>query len=105
MIRGTTPLFSLHVKGIDLTTKSVYITVQQASRKYTKTGSDLAISYDGETSTVEFSLTQEETLSMRKGWMFVQLRCIDSSGLARSTPIREVCVGDTLYEKVIAYEP
>ena len=64
MIIGTTPTFTLKLKkacDVDLSqANNIYVTIKQGSILITKTGHDLNI-VDGKT--VQFSLTQTESLS------------------------------------------
>ena len=66
MKRGATQPISLVVDGIDLT-QAEWIIVSLKGKKYgmtEKTGEDLSVAYDGETSSVIFSLTQEESVAI-----------------------------------------
>ena len=103
MIRGTTPFYTLALSGVDLTGKTVYVTISQHGRKLTKTGGDLSVAADAEGSTIAFALTQEETLDLEVGSVEVQVRFIDAAGIARATEICSVAVGRVLKEGVIEY--
>ena len=103
MIRGTTPEYTLTVEGFDLTDQTVFVTVSQGVAAVTKTGSDISVVYDGENSDIMFSLTQQDTLSLKPGKASVQVRFIDAGGVAQATDIAELDVGQVLLERVIAY--
>lgn len=64
MIIGTTPMFTLKLKrtyDISLTeVHNIYVTLKQGNILITKTGADLDIIDE---KTIQFSLTQEESLS------------------------------------------
>lgn len=103
MYRGTTPDFILTVPGVDLTDKTVYVTFEQDYREITKTGDDLTVAYADDASTIEVSLTQQETLGWKKGRADIQVRFIDSDGHAESTETKQVRIDDVLLERVIEY--
>lgn len=104
MIRGTTPDYILRVKGVDLTDKTVYVTIAQGSKKVTMTGDELGIAAEDEDSVISVRLSQIQTLSLREGKAQIQVRFIDSEGTAKATNISEVSVSPVLLEKVIEYD-
>ena len=65
MIIGTTPTFTLKLKrtyDVDLTQVSkIYVTLKQGNVVLNKTGSDISVV---DAKTVQFSLTQEESLGL-----------------------------------------
>lgn len=65
MIIGTTPTFTLKLKrtyDVDLTQVSkIYVTLKQGNVILNKTGSDISVV---DAKTVQFSLTQEESLGL-----------------------------------------
>ena len=103
MYRGTTPDFVLTIPGVDLTDKTVFVTFEQDYREITKTGDELAVEYGDDTSTISVSLTQQETLGLKKGKADVQVRFIDREGHAEATDKKAVTIDDVLLERVIEY--
>lgn len=105
MRRGTTPEYMLTVSGYDLTACAVYVTLSQYITTNTLTGERLDIEYDPtvDASSIVFGLTQAETLQYKSGCAEVQVRFIDSSGVAQATEIKTIPVLPVLFEEVIAY--
>lgn len=103
MIRGTTPTFTLFVVGRDLTGATVFVTIKNDMRKLVLSGERLSVTGGEEESIVAFGLTQEETLALKEGTAQIQVRFIDSAGVAYATDIRRVTVGKVLQEGVIEY--
>lgn len=104
MIRGTTPPITLYVEGYDLTGKTVEIYLKCIGKDLIeKTGDDLEIAYENEESVIQFSLSQEETLAMRTGFVTIQVRWIDADGLALATEMATRPVGDILKPEIIEY--
>lgn len=103
MIRGTTPQYVLTLANVDLTGMTVYVTIRDSSVKITKTGYELTVVSQPTGSTIAFSLSQQETLSLHEGAAAVQVRFIDASGIARATKIASLPVNRVLLEKVIEY--
>lgn len=105
MIRGTTPHYTLTIEGYDLTQMSVYVTIRHKSYKeLTLTNDRLTILYEDDTSSIEFTLTQEETLALNEGVGRVQVRFIDADGDAQATEIASIQIGPILLEGEITYE-
>jgi hypothetical protein len=102
-VRGTTPDFELTVAGYDLTEQTVFVTIEQGGTQITLTGDDLDIGYADETSTILFSLSQADTLKLKKGHADIQVRFIDSDGHAEATETKQIRIDDVLLEKVIEY--
>ena len=104
MIRGTTPDYILTIEDWDLTDKTVFVTIRQGGTQLTKSGAELSIAANAGGSTVAFSLTQWDTLRLRVGTAEVQVRFIDSAGVAYATEIASITVNRVLLERVIAYD-
>ncbi len=104
MRRGTTPLVSLVVYGHDLTGCAIYATLKQGTTLITKTGEDLTVEVSGEDTAVTFGMTQQETLRLTRGRADVQIRWINSEGVALATNIAEIQIDEILLQGVIAYE-
>ena len=109
MYRGTTPTLILKVPKHDLTDKTVFVSIQDQTKKtITKTGSDLIVAFDSETEGSEYSLitcilTQEDTLAIQPGNAVCQIRFIDSNGIALATKKAHIDVEDVIYKAVIAH--
>ena len=104
MRRGTTPLVSLVVYGHDLTDCTIYATIRQGANVLTKTGEDLTVEAVGSDTAISYGLTQQDTLSLTQGKASVQIRWIDSEGVALATNISEIQIDGILLDGVIAYE-
>ena len=104
MRQGTTPAYTLTISGYDLTDKTVFVAIKERGKMLVLTGFRLSIAYDDGTSAIVFSLTQEETLALPTGQAEVQVRFIDSSGIARATDIKTIPVERVLQPGVIEYE-
>ena len=71
MTRGTTPTIRITVKDIEsLDGNDVYVTIKQGCVNLTIEGDDLTI----DENTIEFTLTQEQTLMFRQGPAKIQVR-------------------------------
>lgn len=109
MYRGTTPEYILHVIGYDLTDKSVFVTIEYAKTELTITNDRLTVTYTEPTtsndgySEIQFTLTQEETLSFKPGIGSVQVRFIGSDGMAEATEYADIEVRPILKDGVIEY--
>ena len=107
-IRGTTPDYILTLAGYDLTDMRVYVTIWQPGHKLTKTNDDLEITVEGSgqtlKSTIELTLSQQETLGLTVGQASIQVKMIDSDGHVDATEIEVIEVKKALLEKVIAYD-
>lgn len=103
MIRGTTPDYVLSLDGVDLSDKSVYVTISQGNKKMTLTGERLSVSVTGEGSEIAFTLSQEDTLGLSVGEATVQVRFIDGAGHAEATNTAVLTVKRVLLEGVIEY--
>lgn len=99
MRRGTTPAIVLTVDA-DLTDYSVYVTIDSGCKQTIIGNERLSMSYaDGATS-IEFALTQEETLAFSPGQAEIQVRAVHND-TAVATDIRTVNIGRILQEGVI----
>ena len=109
MRRGTTPDYQLSIYGHDLTQQSVYVTIKQGcglnETILTLTGERLTMIYDKETmtSTITFSLTQQETLNFKDGAGEIQVRFINAEGDAKATNKKSIPFLPILNEAVIEY--
>lgn len=99
--RGTTPSISVTVP-MDLTGWTCYFSIgKKIHTPYlTADNSQMSASY-GETSTLVFTLTQEQTLSCKAGVAYVQLRLINGDTALAST-IGEIEIFDIVKDGEIA---
>ena len=104
MRRGTTPTITIRVKGEDFDGSMLYVTLEQGAIQLTKTGSDALVTPTKTGSTVAIFLTQEETLMFTKGTARIQIRWINSSGIADASPIKNIEVNPILLEGVIVWQ-
>lgn len=83
--RGTTPSIPVTVP-MDLTGYTCYLSIGKKARSpyFTADNSQMVATY-GETSTLVFTLTQEQTLACKAGIAYVQLRLIDGETALAST--------------------
>ena len=102
-VRGTTPDYILTLADYDLSGKTVYVTIAQRGKRMTFTGDRLRISSGESGSTIAFSLTQAETLSLKVGDAEVQAKCIDRSGEVDASGTGELTISRALLEEVIKY--
>lgn len=110
-IRGTTPIFTISISGIDLSKNyRVYVTIDQNGTQLTKNSYDNAdtlsvkATTDDEgtvTTSIEMSLTQKETLDFEIGKADMQAKWIDSSGVVDASDISSVEFSRALLEEVI----
>lgn len=107
MTRGTTPTFTLKIKGYDLSANTNYVTLEQKNgTELTLMGDSVVASYDSETqtSTLQIYLSQEQTLMFdSKRDADIQLRTIDSEGTALASKIYHINVNAILLNGVISY--
>lgn len=103
MYQGTTPTVSFEIKNYDLRGATVYVSFKQGNEILTKSGDDVLVSYEDETSTVICPLTQEETLAMKRGAVIAQIRFIYSDGQAYATNEKTIDVERVIYPVVIEY--
>lgn len=104
MRRGTTPTLPIRVIGADFAGCTLYVTLEQGSLQITKTNDDLSITPTEEGAMVGVFLSQEETLSFKKGTASIQMRWINSSGIADGSAIARIEIKDVLLEGVIEYD-
>jgi len=100
MKRGCTPLHVFSVNR-DLRESRVFLTYKQGDDVIvTKTNEDMEISEDG----IAVGLTQEDTLKLKASRRVeVQLRYVNSDGLAEASDIIKMNVDKILQDGVIEY--
>ena len=108
MINYTTPTISLVVEGINLSSRDVYVTLEQGRHKLTKKNADLIITTETiqqiTNTNIYFTLTQEESASFdfNKN-VAIQVNWINSSGVRDATEIKAISVMRNLLDEVIEY--
>ena len=103
MRRGTTPTITATVDA-DLTGFDLHLAFSQNfDLVFEKTGAELSVSVDGDVTTVECALTQEDTLKLSaKSRVEVQLRAVTSAGaVAVATDIAALDVERILQDGVL----
>lgn len=89
--RGTAPTLEISAKGIDVTElESVCITLSQYRKEITKSMEDMTI--DETENILYVSLSQEDTLTLAKGYVHLQLQAVTKSGLEVASGIKLVSV-------------
>lgn len=100
MRRGTTPTLEIKVTGIEVTElESIYITLSQYKKQVTKSTEDITV--DEISNTLYVPLYQEDTLSLARGYVYVQMRAMTKDGLAvasgiKMVPVEEILKGDVI---------
>lgn len=99
MVQATTPTFILTLPNtVDLTiVQSMYFTLEQKSRRLTKSGDDLQI--DGQD--VIVALSQAETLAFGLGSARLQLNWTYDDGSRACSNIVEIEVDENLLKRVV----
>lgn len=101
MRRGTTPTIYCYVKGADLSGKNVYATIKQGGTEITIIDPQCTSTDTG--CTLVFTLSQEQTLKLKKSKANIQLRWINPDGIAAATPIKDLIIDQILKEGEIEY--
>ena len=97
----TSPPNILLVKGVNIVTADIYVSIKQGSREITLHGDSLEVSAAGEDTQIIFYLTQEQTaLFNLRGYAKIQVNWI-LSGHRYATEIKNVTVYDNLLAEVI----
>lgn len=100
MIRGTTPTLEIRITGIEVAKlKSIYTTLSQHQKQVTKTTEDMTI--DEITNTLYVPLSQEDTLTLSRGYVYVQMRAVTKDGQAVASEIVMKTMEEILKEGVI----
>jgi len=101
--RGTTPSITVTVP-MDLTGYTCFLSIgRKPKAPYLTASNDQMTATYGETSTLTFTLTQEQTLACKAGRALVQLRIIDGDAALAST-MGEVEIFDVVKDGVIQDE-
>lgn len=105
MRRGTTPTLELTLTGVEeISADTLYVTLKQSQREITKTNTDLSIEAGETESVINLYLSQQETLSLRKGTCEIQVRGINALGDAWASDIATINIKEILRDGVITYD-
>ena len=97
MRRGTTPTYTIYIDDIaELEQQDIYVTIKQDNTAIVKHGADLTV----DANSVQFALSQEETLSLHHGYADVQMRGI-KNGFAWATDMAVLPIEPILQDAVI----
>lgn len=100
--RFTTPPMGLLVKGVDITGKDVYVTIEQGTTELTISGASLSMTATDAGTEIVFSLTQEQAGSLKaRDRALVQVNWMDG-GSRFATVIVHVSVLENLLDEVIS---
>ena len=102
--RGTTQDVRITIKGYDLTGCDIFVTFTQGSaKKLTK--KNISVSYANSDSTIMVTLSQEETLYFEENKSGkIQVRWIDSEGVAKKTKTATFNADECLYDAVLEWD-
>lgn len=105
MRRGTTPTLELTLTGVDaIASDTLYVTLKQSQKEITKTNPDLSVEDGDSASVINLYLSQQETLSLRKGTCEIQVRGINALGDAWASDIATINIKEILRDGVITYD-
>ncbi len=105
MRRGTTPTLELTITGVDaIASDTLYVTLKQSQKEITKTNPDLSVEDGDSGSVINLYLSQQETLSLRKGTCEIQVRGINALGDAWASDIATINIKEILRDGVITYD-
>jgi len=101
IFRGTTPTIIATVE-MDLTGYTCYLAIGRKANqaKVIASNNQMTITVDEGVSTLTFTLTQEQTLSLSEGKAYMQIRLIDM-GVALASEWVEISVGPIIQDGVI----
>lgn len=95
----TTPTYTLHIPGVDLTAYDLYVTFRQYDTVVTKT--DVTATYADDETQILVSLTQEDTAQfMDRPGVYVQVNWLNGS-IRKATNIAELPPLKNLLEEVL----
>lgn len=100
MIRGTTPTLEIKITGIEVSElESIYVTLSQHKNQVTKSAEDITI--DEIANKLYVPLSQEDTLVLQRGYVYVQMRAVTKDGQAVASEIVMKTMEEILKEGVI----
>lgn len=102
MRQYTTPTLRFAIKGFDITSCNVYVSLSQDAHTLTMVPSRM--SYEDDVTSIEIDLSQAETAGFNKlSKLFAQVNWIDENGKRNATEIKSIPVQRNLLGKEIAY--
>ena len=98
----TTPQYTLHVPGIDLTPYDIYVTFRQNDKVVTLTTDDVSVSYDNEEDETQILvvLSQSQTAFEMKRSIFVQVNWVNGE-MRYATEVSEMPPKINLLEEIV----
>lgn len=100
MKRGTTPTIEIKITGIEVADlESIYITLKQYKKEVTKTTENITINEIN--NTLYTPLSQEDTLLLERGYVYVQMRAVTKDGLVVASDVKMITMEEILKEGVI----
>lgn len=100
--RYTTPPIALLVKGQDITSATVYVTLRQGATELTLSGNSLTVAASGSDTSVTFALTQAQAGQFNPSTLAeIQVNWL-KSGVRYATEIVKTKVFDNLLDEVIS---
>ena len=105
LIRGTTPTIILNVNNPEFDMDNItecHVTMVNSSGRNKKIFENCT--WDSATHTITFTMTEEDTLSFEKGYLFVQVKLKLSDGQVLSHPIITTTMDDILEEGTFTTE-
>lgn len=104
MHQGTTHILTLEVEDVDLTGKTVQVSLRTVTGKLIeKTNQDLYIGKIDDGSAIAITFSQGETLTLQHGPIRCQVRWVDENGNAGVSDVGYVDVQGILTDNVITY--
>lgn len=107
-VRGTTPVYTFHIEGIDISGNSVFLTIQQDDFRKTwcnKTDKEVfRVTNENGNTALTLYLSQSDTLAFRPGVAEVEVKWLSADGIVSATNIASVNFTRTLLEEVISDE-
>ena len=108
MYQGSTPTLPIRIPGKNLTEAKLFLTIKDSRngnlQTITSDSENLSVSFDGNDTVGEVTLTQEQTLAISAGSASIQLRFVFPNGKAGVTQKKMLCVNDVLLKDVISYD-
>lgn len=99
MRRYTTPSIMLTLKGVDITTYDVYVTITQGGNSITVENPPAQLV--GCNTVLTVTLTQEQSAQFHAGMVDVQVNWVDIAGRRSATKIKRVGIDANLLDEVI----
>ena len=106
MIRGTTPTLVCTIKKLklkDISIAQIFVILKQPTVEYVFKYTNNEVVVNLEKNTMSVTLSQIQTLSLTADVpLSIQIRMLDSDGVAFATKVRSLSVDDILKDEVIS---